>query len=62
MLCAPEPMLVVFSNSTFHGNYEQGLKLDKVSDGEEPGEQERRPAERLTCRPPEVKGRLRSHA
>ncbi|MBP6821721.1 MAG: hypothetical protein KA368_09265 [Acidobacteria bacterium] len=34
VLCAPEPMLVVFSNSNFHGTYEQGLKLDRVSDSQ----------------------------
>ncbi|MEK7829489.1 MAG: hypothetical protein AAB401_00300, partial [Acidobacteriota bacterium] len=32
MFCAPEPMLVVFSNSIFHGTYELGMKLDRVSD------------------------------
>lgn len=29
LLSAPEPVLVVFSNSIFHGTYEQGMKLYK---------------------------------
>lgn len=32
LIYAPEPLLVVFSNTVLHGTYEQGMKLYKVTD------------------------------
>lgn len=32
LIYAPEPLLVVFSNTLLHGTYEQGMKLYKVTD------------------------------
>ncbi len=38
MLSAPEPVLVVFSNTIFHGTYEQGMKLYKGLEAAEDAE------------------------
>ncbi|MBS1788581.1 MAG: hypothetical protein JST85_12710 [Acidobacteria bacterium] len=34
LIYAPDPLLVVFSNTILHGTYEQGMKLYKASDAE----------------------------
>lgn len=39
LIYAPEPLLVVFSNTLLHGTYEQGMKLHKVVDDPEPTEE-----------------------